>query len=72
MNYKNFPQFLIFSILGCLTMPGVLFGPAMVGILVDHANFSDDSASKYATSQLVVVASIASLSKSLKQSSSRN
>jgi hypothetical protein len=25
-------------------MPGVLFGPAMVGILVDHGNFSEEYA----------------------------
>ena len=44
MNLKNFHNFFIFSIIGCLTMPGILFGPAMVGILVDHANFSEQYA----------------------------
>lgn len=44
MDYKNFPKFFIYSIIGCLTMPGVLFGPAMVGILVDQANFTESYA----------------------------
>ena len=44
MNLKNFQNFFSFSIIGCLTMPGILFGPAMVGILVDHANFSEQYA----------------------------
>ncbi len=44
MNYKNFPKFFIYSIIGCLTMPGILFGPAMVGILVDQGNFPENYA----------------------------
>ena len=44
MDYKNFSKFFIYSVIGCLTMPGVLFGPAMVGILVDQANFSESYA----------------------------
>lgn len=44
MDYKNFSKFFIYSVIGCLTMPGILFGPAMVGILVDQANFSESYA----------------------------
>ena len=41
---KNFYNFFIFSIIGCITMPGILFGPAMVGILIDHGDFSEEFA----------------------------
>jgi len=44
MQFENFSKFFIFSIIGCLTMPGILFGPAMVGILVDHGSFSEQYA----------------------------
>ena len=44
MRFDNFSRFFIFSIIGCLTMPGVLFGPAIVGILVDHGSFSEEYA----------------------------
>ena len=44
MQFENFSRFFIFSIVGCLTMPGILFGPAMVGILVDHGSFSEEYA----------------------------
>jgi hypothetical protein len=44
VQFNNFKKFFIFSIIGCVTMPGVLFGPAMVGILVDHGNFSEEYA----------------------------
>ena len=44
MNLKNFHNFFTFSIIGCLTMPGILFGPAIVGILVDHADFNEQYA----------------------------
>ena len=44
MSPKNFYNFFIFSIIGCITMPGILFGPAMVGILIDHGDFSEEFA----------------------------
>ena len=44
MSPKNFYNFFILSIIGCVTMPGVLFGPAMVGILIDHGDFSEEFA----------------------------
>lgn len=44
MLIKNFHSFFTFSIIGCLTMPGVLFSPAMVGILVDYADFNEQYA----------------------------
>ena len=44
MTFLNFPKFFIIAVIGCLTMPGVLLGPAIVGILVDNANFSENYA----------------------------
>jgi len=44
VQFNNFKKFFIFSIIGCVTLMPILIAPALVGVLVDHGQFSESYA----------------------------